>query len=473
MTQPTMTDPAPPETLSVTSAMSVSLSAGADAVGDGTLAQVDAVVHVVNRGLFSYATGAATAIAAAEGGAAYASTYLAVGISGGTMLTWDETATEGGQAAETSSLSFAAIDLSGLEAAGFVLPESCGGCGCDGPPPGCDPDPPSVAISGNLALFDIRLAASGDNGVVDLTTDALALDGQLSSVAVTAVVAVSETLDFQVIRGGRGVDLIVTTDTSSIVRGEGGRDEIRAGAGDDWLLGGNGDDLIHAGRGDDMLFGGGGDDSLDGFRGDDWLFGGGGDDTLGGGAGDDLLLGGAGNDVLRGHGGTDLLDGGRGNDTVNGGPGNDVIRLGAAHGDGNDVCHGGPGADIFWLTGEFGRDRITDFSIAGGDRLFREGWSEPDDLQRLNGAGLTLCRARNDADDLQLDFTFGREGGTLILDEFFVLNAGYDDAVPARGPASDTQAAALLADLFGDDLGVFATAATESFLIGSLIAELG
>lgn len=478
MPRPPTAEPAPPSaTLRVTSSMAVSLAAGADAVGEGTLAQVGAVVHVVNRGLFSYATGAATAIAAAEGGAAYATTYLTAQMSGGTLLEWDQAPPVDGQAVQVSALSFAAIDLSGLHAAGFDLPQQGGGCGCD-PAPGCEVAPPTASVSGNLALFDIHLAASGDNGLVDLTTDAVAVEGQLSSVAVAATVAVSKTTDFQVITGGPRADLIVTTDASSIVRGESGRDVIRAGRGDDWLLGGHGDDQIDAGRGDDMVFGGGGDDSLDGGIGNDWLFGGRGDDTLGGGAGDDLLLGGADDDVLRGHGGADLLDGGRGDDTVNGGPGNDVIKLGAAHGDGDDIYRGGPGADLYWLTGAFDRDRIMDFSIADGDRLFREGWSALTDLQALNGGGqngmgLTICRARGDADDLQLDFDFGHGGGRLVLDEFFTLNAGYDDAVPLRGFASDSQAATLLADLFGDDLGVFAAAGTASFLIANLISELG
>ena len=330
MTQPCPPDPAPPATLRVKSALAVSLTAGPDAVGARTLAQVTAVVHVVNRGLFSYATGAATALAVPDhrdAGGAYASTYLSAEMSGGTMLSWDEAATADGQAAHANALSFTAIDLSGLAAAGIGLDGLQGSnrYRCD-PPPACDFQI-SVALSGNLALFDVHLSASGDNGLVDLATDALALEGQLSSVAISAVVAVSDTLDFQVIGGGRSADRIETADDSTIVFGEGGRDEITAGRGNDWLLAGQGDDVVFGGDGDDTLAPGLGVNVLDGGAGYDTAdFSAGGavlgntlvsieriigsalGDLLVGDGADNSFVGGAGPDTIIGQGGLDTAD---------------------------------------------------------------------------------------------------------------------------------------------------------------------
>jgi Ca2+-binding RTX toxin-like protein len=77
---------------------------------------------------------------------------------------------------------------------------------------------------------------------------------------------------------------------------------------------------------------------------------------LKGGSGDDTLTGGALNDRLDGGRGADRLDGGAGNDKIEGGKGDDVLT-------------GGPGADIFEFERGDGRDVITDFSAADGDRL--------------------------------------------------------------------------------------------------------
>jgi Ca2+-binding RTX toxin-like protein len=109
------------------------------------------------------------------------------------------------------------------------------------------------------------------------------------------------------------------------------------------------------------------------------LTGNGAANTLKGLAGNDNLAGGAGNDLLDGGDGADRLDGGSGNDRLIGGTGADRLAGGA----GDDVLDGGTGADI--LTGGGGkdrfefrsttdspraaRDRITDFSGKGGDRI--------------------------------------------------------------------------------------------------------
>ncbi|MGO4129098.1 calcium-binding protein [Inquilinus sp. YAF38] len=87
------------------------------------------------------------------------------------------------------------------------------------------------------------------------------------------------------------------------------------------------------------------------------------DDTLAGNGGVNLLNGFNGNDALDGAGGHDLLDGGAGNDLLHGGSAMDQLT-------------GGAGADtfIFATTTESpstvaGRDLITDFSHAQGDRI--------------------------------------------------------------------------------------------------------
>lgn len=77
---------------------------------------------------------------------------------------------------------------------------------------------------------------------------------------------------------------------------------------------------------------------------------------LKGGSGDDTLTGGALNDKIEGGRGADRIDGGAGNDKIEGGKGNDILT-------------GGTGADIFEFERGDGRDVITDFSAAQGDRL--------------------------------------------------------------------------------------------------------
>jgi len=95
---------------------------------------------------------------------------------------------------------------------------------------------------------------------------------------------------------------------------------------------------------------------------------------LRGAAGDDVVNGGGGNDIVYGNLGSDYCDGGEGADTVRGGQGDDVVLGGAGNdwlsGDrGDDTVTGGAGADIFHTFGDAGVDRVTDFSLAQGDRV--------------------------------------------------------------------------------------------------------
>ena len=69
--------------------------------------------------------------------------------------------------------------------------------------------------------------------------------------------------------------------------------------------------------------------------------------------------------MLQGWAQEDWLYGGAGNDTLSGGAGVDHLW-----GDrGNDRLTGGDGADRFGFASGSGRDRVTDFNYAAGDRL--------------------------------------------------------------------------------------------------------
>ncbi|MBA5637430.1 DUF4347 domain-containing protein [Duganella sp. LX20W] len=117
------------------------------------------------------------------------------------------------------------------------------------------------------------------------------------------------------------------------------------------LVGGNGNDTLSGNttnNAEDVLQGGNGNDTLSGYGGTDALYGGNGDDKLSGGAGIDYLYGDLGNDTL---------DGGTEGDYLFGGKGNDILT-------------GGGGADKFVFEPQFGNDRITDFHLAEGDKLY-------------------------------------------------------------------------------------------------------
>jgi Ca2+-binding RTX toxin-like protein len=222
--------------------------------------------------------------------------------------------------------------------------------------------------------------------------------------------------------------------TGQSITGTATADQLMGTPLNDTIHGGDGNDIIFAGRGDDQVYGDAGNDHLFGDSGDDTLAGGDGDDVLGDSFGNNLLLGGAGNDSISVHFGLqDSIDGGTGNDvigvndvnaTVDGGTGDDTITItdsGAAPhtvlvrgGDGHDVfvfghgsgasvtASGGAGADTFVLgngiTG--GSVTITDFSIAGGDKL-DIGKLLPASLSS-NPFGAGYLKAEQDGSDVKL-----------------------------------------------------------------------
>jgi serralysin len=181
-------------------------------------------------------------------------------------------------------------------------------------------------------------------------------------------------------------------------------ENVRAGSGDDTVTGNAAGNSLVGGAGSDRIFGATGDDTIDGgaagalgnyLRGDegnDSLAGGAnfddangnmGNDTVSTAAGDDYCVGGKDNDLLFGGDDYDLVYGNLGDDTCNGDAGNDIVRGGQGNdlcagglgddfvsGDrGDDTLSGGAGADVFHSFAEAGIDRVTDFSVAEGDRV--------------------------------------------------------------------------------------------------------
>lgn len=150
-----------------------------------------------------------------------------------------------------------------------------------------------------------------------------------------------------------------------VMHGGGGADTLDGGAGIDYLRGDDGDDSLSGGDGFDDVNGNQGNDTLSGGAGSDWVVGGKGDDSQAGDDGDDLVLGNLGRDTLAGGAGADILRGGQDDDALSGGDGNDWLS-----GDkGSDTVTGGAGADIFHISADAGLDRVTDFSLAQGDRV--------------------------------------------------------------------------------------------------------
>jgi serralysin len=169
--------------------------------------------------------------------------------------------------------------------------------------------------------------------------------------------------------GGASADRIRGNDLDNRLLGGSGGDTIEGGAGVDFLRGEEGDDLIVGGAGFDDAHGTMGDDTLRGGAGDDWVVGG---------KDRDELFGEDGFDIVYGNLGDDTCDGGEGADWVRGGQGDDVVRGGGGAdwlwGDrGDDTVIGGGGADDFHVQVGSALDRVTDFSLADGDRVFVDG----------------------------------------------------------------------------------------------------
>ena len=172
---------------------------------------------------------------------------------------------------------------------------------------------PNLLLSGQLRGSDVAVLGGVENDTI-------------------AVVAGSNYL-----RGGDGADMI---------SGGAGFDDINGNAGADRAFGGPGGDWVVGGKDDDELYGDGAPWDYD-AEGSDIVLGNLGDDTLNGGGEADQMRGGQGDDLIYGEAGADWLSGDRGSDTLT----------------------GGGGGDIFHSFGAAGLDRVTDFSLAEGDRV--------------------------------------------------------------------------------------------------------
>ena len=156
-----------------------------------------------------------------------------------------------------------------------------------------------------------------------------------------------EDLDIIELIGADGLDNLIGGSVAEIITGLGGNDILAGGGGNDQIYGNLGDDAVYGNSGLDILFGGRGLDHVFGGTDNDVLYGNIDDDNVFGNVGDDTLFGGAGNDVINGNLGDDDITGGLGNDTLS----------------------GNGGADEFALITGFGRDVVTDFNGAAGDRV--------------------------------------------------------------------------------------------------------
>jgi Ca2+-binding RTX toxin-like protein len=161
--------------------------------------------------------------------------------------------------------------------------------------------------------------------------------------------------------------------------------------GQDKLYGGDDADTVDAGADADLAYGGAGSDTVDGGAANDSLYGGDGLDRLTGGIGNDLIYGGNDADTVMGDIGADQLFGGAGNDFMSGSSGNDTVA-------------GGDGADRFVFRPATGRDTITDFDTAAGDRLLLDHrlWTGT-----LTAGQVVQTFATMVGDDLHLTFSGG------------------------------------------------------------------
>jgi serralysin len=167
------------------------------------------------------------------------------------------------------------------------------------------------------------------------------------------------------IAGGLGNDTLDGGAGNDVINGNLGDDLIVDSSGSNYLRGDEGNDSISGGTGFDDINGNMGNDTAHGNDGEDWVVGGKDNDVLYGDNGFDIVYGNLGDDTISGGNGADWVRGGQGNDSVSGGDGDDCLW-----GDrGDDTISGGAGADIFHSFVGAGIDRITDFSLAQGDKV--------------------------------------------------------------------------------------------------------
>jgi phospholipase/lecithinase/hemolysin len=198
---------------------------------------------------------------------------------------------------------------------------------------------------------------------------------------------------------GAGTNLLTSgrlIGSNVTVQGTAANETLVAASGTNVLFGGDGNDSIQGGTGFDRINGNKGDDTIVGVSTTgDWLRGGQGEDSINAGqsTAHNIVNGDLGNDTIVGGAGGDTLRGGQADDVITGGSGADWISGDLGH----NTLTGGGGADIFHTGG--GIDRVTDFSVAQGDRVAVD-------------AGVTMTGASQMGPDTVIAFS---NGGQMTL----------------------------------------------------------
>jgi serralysin len=222
---------------------------------------------------------------------------------------------------------------------------------------------------GIFAIWDTGGIDRIDAGAAAAAADINLAEGAFSQLGGQNRMSIAWGAQIENASGGAFADRLRGNDLDNRLTGGFGADTIEGGAGLDFLRGEDGDDVIFGGAGFDDTHGNMGNDTLHGGDGDDWVVGGKDQDELYGDAGFDIVYGNLGDDTCDGGEGADWIRGGQGNDVVRGGGGADWLW-----GDrGDDTISGGAGADDFHLQVGCALDRVTDFSLAEGDRVLVDG----------------------------------------------------------------------------------------------------
>jgi glycerophosphoryl diester phosphodiesterase len=239
---------------------------------------------------------------------------------------------DGGQAAGAEFKKIFKVDLSEVNADGFVKKEELVDLLNIGDPNDLNGDGkttfdfPFVTIEDVLVLDkDTILVANDNNYPFSIGRD---FSGQEIDNNEVIQIKLNQSLNLDPRLGVAGLavesEAVVGTEDSETIAGDLGNQTIFGQGGDDILRGDLNNRSAQVGiGGDDIIYGGDGNDRIGGKGGNDHLFGDAGHDSIWGDDGDDLLRGGLGNDILTG----DDFSGGSGRDTfvLAAGEGTDTI----------------------------------------------------------------------------------------------------------------------------------------------------